>query len=169
MVNCMNNFFQKFNNAIGTFTSILMLLVMLNVFLDVILRYFFHTGSIGLQEMEWHLFSAMFLFGISYALNDEAHVRVDFIYDTISVKKKAIINIFGTLFFLIPFALFIAYGSYEFVYDAYEMSEISEDPGGLTHRWIIKGMIPLSFIILTISAIGYIMKNIDLLNNKKLL
>lgn len=144
-----------------------MLLVMLNVFLDVILRYFFTTGSIALQEMEWHLFSVMFLLGISYALNDESHVRVDFIYDGLAKRKKALINIIGTLFMLIPFALLIVYGSYEFVYDAYDMNEISEDPGGLTHRWVIKGMIPLSFTILIISAIGYIYKNFTLLKSSK--
>ncbi len=163
----MNKFFDKFNSFLGTFTAIIMLLVMFNVFTDVVLRYFFNTGSIALQEMEWHLFAVMFLFGISYALNDEAHVRVDFIYDTLSLKKKAIINIIGTLFFLIPFAVLIAYGSYEFVYDAYEMSEISEDPGGLTHRWIIKFMIPLSFFILILSSIGYIVKNITTIKNSK--
>ncbi len=163
----MNKFFDSFNKFLGTFTAIIMLLVMSNVFIDVVLRYFFNTGSIALQEMEWHLFSVMFLFGISYALNDEAHVRVDFIYDTLSSKKKAIINIIGTIFFLFPFAALIAYGSYEFVYDAYELSEISEDPGGLTHRWIIKFMIPLSFIVLILSSIGYILKNITIIKNLK--
>ena len=141
--------------------------MMFNVFLDVVLRYFFNTGSIALQEMEWHLFSVMFLFGISYALNDEAHVRVDFIYDTLSDIKKAMINIIGTIFFLIPFAIFIAYGSYDFVYDAYDLNEISEDPGGLTHRWIIKFMIPLSLTILVLSAIGYIFKNIKIIKGAK--
>ena len=143
-----------------------MLLVMLNVFVDVLLRYFFHTGSIASQEMEWHLFSVMFLFGISYALSDESHVRVDFIYDNLKPKSKAYINIFGTIFFLIPFALFIAYGSYEFVLDAYSFNEISEDPGGLTHRWIIKAMIPLSMIVLVISAIGYIQRNIKIIKDE---
>jgi len=143
-----------------------MLLVMLNVFIDVLLRYFFHTGSIASQEMEWHLFSVMFLFGISYALSDESHVRVDFIYDNLKPKSKAYINIFGTIFFLIPFALFIAYGSYEFVLDAYSFNEISEDPGGLTHRWIIKAMIPLSMIVLVISAIGYIQRNIKIIKDE---
>ena len=137
-----------------------MLLVMLNVFVDVILRYFFHNGSIALQELEWHLFAVMFLFGISYSLLEESHVRVDFIYDNLSIKKRAIINIIGTLLFLIPFAIFIVFGSYEFVLDAFNTNEISEDPGGLTHRWIIKFMIPLSFTILVIASIGYIVKNI---------
>ena len=160
-------FFNTFNKFLGNFTAILMLLMMFNVFLDVVLRYFFNTGSIALQEMEWHLFSVMFLFGISYALNDEAHVRVDFIYDTLSDIKKAMINIIGTIFFLIPFAIFIAYGSYDFVYDAYDLNEISEDPGGLTHRWIIKFMIPLSLTILVLSAIGYIFKNIKIIKGAK--
>ncbi len=144
-----------------------MLLMMLNVFIDVILRYFFNTSSIAMQEMEWHLFSVMFLLGISYALNDESHVRVDFIYDNLNDRKKALINIFGTIFMLIPFAVLIIYGSYEFVYDAYEYDEISGDPGGLTHRWIIKFMIPLSFTILIISSIAYIIKNINLFKATK--
>lgn len=146
-----------------------MLLVMLNVFLDVVLRYFFQTGSIALQELEWHLFAVMFLLGISYALNSESHVRVDFIYDGLTRKKKAIINIIGTLFMLIPFTLLIIYGSYEFVYDAYSINEISGDPGGLTHRWIIKAMIPFAFIILLLSSIGYVYNNYLIIksHNKK--
>jgi TRAP-type mannitol/chloroaromatic compound transport system permease small subunit len=66
---------------------------------------------------------------------------------------------------LIPFAFLIVYGSYEFVLDAYEYNEISQDPGGLTHRWIIKFMIPLSFGLLIISSFGYILKNIKLLKD----
>jgi TRAP-type mannitol/chloroaromatic compound transport system permease small subunit len=156
---------KKLNSIIGNITAVLLLLMMTNVFLDVILRYFFNTGSIALQEMEWHFFAVMFLFGISYALSDESHVRVDFIYDSLSKRKRAIINIIGTLFMLIPFALLIAYGSYEFVYDAYDMNEISEDPGGLTHRWIIKAMIPLSLIFLIITSIGYIYRNYQVIKN----
>lgn len=160
-------FFEKFNKILGNVTAVLLLLMMFNVLLDVILRYFFSYGSIAFQEMEWHLFAVMFLLGISYALQDEAHVRVDFIYDRFSKKRKAIINIIGTIFFLIPFALFIIYGSYEFVLDAYNFNEISENPGGLTHRWIIKGMIPLSFGILFLSSIGYILKNIQIIRGEK--
>jgi TRAP-type mannitol/chloroaromatic compound transport system permease small subunit len=158
--------FKQLDKILGNITAVLMLLMMLNVFIDVILRYFFHTGSIASQEMEWHLFSVMFLLGISYALSDESHVRVDFLYDSMGKRKKAFVNIFGTIFMLIPFALLIVYGSYEFVYDAYDFNEISEDPGGLTHRWIIKFMIPLSFVVLIISSIGYIFKNIQILKAK---
>jgi TRAP-type mannitol/chloroaromatic compound transport system permease small subunit len=156
-------FFEKLERFIGNVSAVLMLLMMVNVFVDVVLRYFFHTGSIAFQEMEWHLFAVMFLLGISYSLTNEAHVRVDFVYDGLTSKKKIFINIFGTIFMLIPFALLIVYGSYEFVNDAYITNEISEDPGGLRYRWIIKAMIPLSFILLIISAIGYISRNIKCL------
>jgi len=159
--------FEKLEKYIGNTVAILMILMMINVFLDVVLRYYFHWGSIAMQEMEWHLFSMMFLLGIAYALNDEEHVRVDFIYDSLNTRKKAFINIFGTIFMLIPFALLIIYGSYEFVYDAYEYSEISGDPGGLTHRWIIKSMIPFGFIFLIFSSFGYILKNIIILKELK--
>ena len=157
---------ERYNKFLGNFTAIILLLVIANVFFDVVLRYFFHSGSIAMQEMEWHLFSVMFLFGIAYALNDEAHVRVDFIYDTVKPKTKAYINIFGTIFFLMPFTLLIIYCSYYFVYDSYSYSEISEDPGGLKYRWLIKAMIPLAFSALFISAIAYIKKNINILKQK---
>ncbi len=154
-------FFDKIIDLVGYLAGFLLILMILNVAYDVAMRYLFHNSSIGMQEMEWHLFSVIILFGMGYALKEGAHVRVDFLYDRFSPKTKALINIFGTILFLIPLALLIIYGSYEFVMDAYTSNEISEDPGGLTHRWIIKAMIPLSFIFLVFCAINYIIKNIN--------
>ena len=115
-----------------------------------------------MQEMEWHLFSIVILFGVSVSLLDEAHVRVDFLYDRYSARNKAIINIIGTEFFLLPLALLILFGSFDFVNDAYQINEISEDPGGLPFRWIVKGMIPLAFLFLIFTAVGYTVKNINI-------
>ncbi len=154
-------------NIVAKITSILLLLMIFNVFYDVIMRYFFRNSSVGMQEMEWHLFSIVILFGVSVALMDEGHVRVDFLYEKFSVRKKAIINIIGTLFFLLPLALLVASGSVDFVMDSYNINEISEDPGGLTHRWIIKSMIPFSFVFLIFSSFGYIIKNINLYRGAK--
>ena len=155
-------FISKTIDILSKVISFLLLLMVLNVSYDVVMRYLFHNSSVGMQEMEWHLFAVIFLFGISIALKDEGHVRVDFLYDRFSQRKKAAINILGTLFFLIPLALLIVSGSFEFVQDAFVMNEISEDPGGLPYRWLIKGMIPFSFIFLLFSAVGYILQNIRL-------
>ncbi len=154
-------------DVVGKITSILLLLMIFNVFYDVVMRYFFHNSSVGMQEMEWHLFSVVILFGVSVALKDEGHVRVDFLYEKFSERKKAVINIVGTVFFLLPLALLVASGSFEFVMDSYSIKEISEDPGGLTHRWIIKSMIPFSFIFLIFSSFGYVIKNINIFRGIK--
>jgi len=156
-------FFMRMNRILGRTLSVVLLLMTFNVFYDVVMRYFFRNSSVGMQEMEWHLFSIVILFGVSVALLDEGHVRVDFLYDRYSAKKKAIINIFGTVFFLMPLALLIFFGSFDFVNDAYQIKEISEDPGGLPFRWVIKGMIPLAFFTLIFASIGYTIKNINIL------
>jgi TRAP-type mannitol/chloroaromatic compound transport system permease small subunit len=155
-------FISKTVDIVGKIISFLLFLMVLNVSYDVMMRYLFHNSSVGMQEMEWHLFAVIFLFGIGIALKEEGHVRVDFLFDTFSARKKAIVNIIGTLLFLLPFALLILTGSLEFVNDAYITQEISEDPGGLHYRWLIKGMIPLSFMFLSFSAVGYILQNIRL-------
>ncbi|MBC2705543.1 TRAP transporter small permease subunit [Desulfobacula sp.] len=155
-------FFDRFADAMGHLTAVIMIAMLLNVFYDVIMRYLFKTGSIAMQEMEWHLFSLVFLIGISYALFKNGHVRVDIIYDQLSVKKQALINIAGSVIFLIPFSLLIAFGSIDFVLEAFHTGEISGDPGGLTHRWLIKALLPFSFFLLVFSTIGIIVKNINL-------
>jgi TRAP-type mannitol/chloroaromatic compound transport system permease small subunit len=158
--------FDKFADILGYISAIILILMTVNVFYDVIMRYFFKTGSIAFQELEWHLFGLLFLVGISYTLKEDGHVRVDVIYDNLSAKKKAVINIVGTIVFLIPFALLIAFGSIEFVKESYQMHEISGDPGGLKYRWLIKSAIPISFFLFSITSIGFIIKNINLFRDK---
>jgi len=142
----------KFIDGVGYFCGALMILLVLNVFYDVIARYVFNDVSIGLQELEWHLFATMFMFGIGYTLKHEGHVRVDVIYDRLGAKAQAWINIIGTLIFAIPFTALIVYYGYGYAYEAYEIGEGSADPGGLPHRWIIRAVIPLSsgFVILSL-------------------
>ncbi len=153
---------NRFVDMIGKVLAVVLILMVLNVAFDVMMRYLFHASSVGMQEMEWHLFSIVILFGVSVSLLDEAHVRVDFLYDRYPARKKATINIVGTIFFLLPLALLILFGSFDFVNDAYQINEISEDPGGLPFRWVIKGMIPLAFLFLIFTAVGYTIKNINL-------
>lgn len=159
------NFYRRLNRFWGRILSIVFLLMAVNVFFDVVMRYSFHNSSVAMQELEWHLFSIVILFGVSVSLIDEAHVRVDFLYDRWSPRSKALINIIGTVFFLLPLALLILFGSLDFVGDSYRIGEISENPGGLPYRYLIKGMIPLSFFLLIFTAFGYTVQNINILRN----
>jgi len=93
------NLLKTLIDAIGGLCSIVMMLMVLNVFYDVVMRYFFNDVSIAMQELEWHLFAVMFMFGIGYTLKEDGHVRVDIIYDQMSKKTQAIINLVGSLLF----------------------------------------------------------------------
>ena len=159
---------DKIIDFVGNITAVLLILMILNVAYDVFMRYVFHNSSIAMQELEWHLFAVIMLYGTGYALRHNAHVRVDFLYDRFSPKKKAWVNILGTLFFLLPLALLIIYGSYEYVMDSYTTHEISEDPGGLPYRWIIKAQIPFAFIFLIFCALNFLLHNINVLKGAEL-
>lgn len=121
---------------------------------DVIVRYIFSSGSVALQELEWHLFSFIILFGSVIVLLENNHVRVDLIFNSAfySDKKRHVTNILGHLFFLLPFCSIILWASYPFIYDSFVHFEKSPDPGGLTNRWVVKSFILTSFGLLAAVA-----------------
>ena len=157
------SFCDKFAKYIGVIISFLLILMMINVAFDALNRYIMNSNSVALQEMEWHLFSVIILLGLSYSLNEEGHVRVDILYTGFSEKKKAIVNMIGVILFILPLSLLIAYGSINFVEKSFIFMEQSGDPGGLPFRFIIKGLIPTSFVILIVMSIGYFARNYNLL------
>jgi TRAP-type mannitol/chloroaromatic compound transport system permease small subunit len=156
---------NRFSDALGKFSAILFLLLLANVFYDVIMRYLFNDVSIGMQELEWHLYASIFMLGIPYTLYKEGHVRVDILYEGLSVRKQAWIDLLGTLLLLIPFTLLVARYGINFVMESYELGERSGDPGGLPYRWLIKSVIPLAFFAIAISGVGFILKSINTLLN----
>jgi len=162
MLEKLERFFDTIADYIGYLCSFLMIAMMLNIFYDVFMRYLFKSGSIAFQELEWHIFSLIILLGTSYALKEDGHVRVDILYTKFSEKKKAIVNIIGAFIFITPIALLVALGSVEFVIEAFTTHEVSGDPGGLTHRWIIKAFIPFSFWLLIFISVGFVIKNVNL-------
>ncbi len=159
----LERYFDRFSDVMGWIAGVLNLAMLVNVFYDAIMRYFFSTGSIALQEMEWHLFAMVFLFGIAYALKEDGHVRVDVLYDRFPPRVKAIVNIAGTLLFLLPLSVLIVEGSVWYVNEALTSGEVSGDPGGLPYRWLIKLVIPASFVFLIVSAAGFVIRNVNVL------
>ncbi len=134
----------EMSSRVLAWTVVLMVLV---TAYDVLARYFFNRGSVALQELEWHLFALVFLLGATPTYRNDGHVRVDLIYTSrrLSTKHREWINIWGNLLCLLPFCSVVVWASLPFVYDAYVHHETSPDPGGLTHRWLIKAAIPVGF------------------------
>ncbi len=140
--------------------SFLILALSFLIVYDTINRYFFNSGSVALQELEWHIFDIIFLLGLSFTLKHDKHVRVDIFYERYSKKTKAIIDIVSNLFLIIPFSLLLLYVSYGYVELSFTQNEISPDPGGLSHRYIIKSMIMVGFALLILQSVAEILKNI---------
>ena len=165
MLKFVKNSLSRFIDFVGLLVSLTMLLLLANIFYDVVMQYVFNDIDIGMQELEWHLFSCLFLFGVGYTLKENAHVRVDVIYEKLSIKAQAMINILGTLLFLTPFSLLVIYYGFDYRKEAYMLGETSGDPGGLPHRWLIKGAIPASFCFTVLCGLYVIVEQIELLRD----
>ncbi|EHD0090850.1 TRAP transporter small permease subunit [Vibrio vulnificus] len=161
--------FNRFGALLGWLSSVLFILLLANVVYDVVMRYVFNDVSIAFQEMEWHLFSAVFLLGIPFALKSGGHVRVDLFYERLSHRAQAIIDLLGTIFFLFPFCLLVAWFGIDFAKESYALGETSGDPGGLPYRWVIKAIIPLSFLFMAISGVGLLLHSLNKIVNPHLM
>jgi TRAP-type mannitol/chloroaromatic compound transport system permease small subunit len=147
--------------SIGYLAAILLIILLFNVFYDVVMRYVFNDVSIAMQELEWHLYAAVFLLGVSYTLYSDGHVRVDVIYERLSQQQQAWVNLGGTVFFVWPFCGVVAFYGIGFAHEAFLIDEISGDPGGLSQRWLIKGIISFSFFCVLFSSLGTVLGSIQ--------
>ncbi len=154
------SFFARLINRVseitGQLTAWLVVLLVCITFYDVLMRYLFNNGSVGLQELEWHLFSLIILLGAAYTLKHREHVRVDLFYGSKRFQEhhRDYVDLAGNLLFLLPFCLLIIFSSSSFIDIAYHAGERSPDPGGLPYRWLLKSMIPLGFLLLALQAIA---------------
>lgn len=158
---------EKIVSLFAKLAAYLVIALSLLVVYDAMNRYLFHGGSVALQELEWHIFDILFLLGLSYTLQKDAHVRVDIFYARFSPKTKAFIDILSQLFLVIPFSLLVLYVSWDFVLQSYAQHEISSDPGGLTHRYLIKGMILLGFVLLLLQSFAILRQKIAFLRGEE--
>lgn len=161
-IKCLLTVIDTFTEHTGRWLSWLVLILVLLVGYDVTMRYVFNSGSIAIQELEWHIFAVIFLLGAAYTLKHNDHVRLDLIYQSrfLSDKYRAIINLVGGLLLLIPFCILIIYSAAPFVEQSYNFSEASPDPGGLTMRWLIKSSIPIGFSLLLLQGFAEVLRNI---------
>lgn len=136
-----------------------LLLILVTIF-DVVTRRFLVLGSTKLQEAEWHLHVVLFAFCLGYAYLKDAHVRIDLLRENLSERTRWWIEVAGCVFFLLPFCFLVIWFGIDFVERAYATNEVSASATGLTHRWIIKSVIPLGFSFLALSGITVLLRKI---------
>lgn len=152
------HFLEQFVKWVGYVAAAALALLIVLVVYDALVRYLFQSGSIALQELEWHLFDVVIMLGIAYTLQRASHVRVDIFYDQYSEKMRHIVNIIGALFFILPFSLLIIYVGFDFVMLSFEQLEASSDPGGLPYRFVVKSLLPIAFVLLIVQTLTEVYK-----------
>lgn len=147
------------NDRVGRAIGWLVLAAVLVSAGNAVMRYSFSLSSNAWLEIQWYLFSAIFLLGAGYTLKKNEHVRIDVIAGRFSKRGQARIDILGGLLFLMPMAVIIMYLSWPMFMQSYLGHEISGDAGGLI-RWPVKLLIPVGFALLVLQGLSEIIKRI---------
>ncbi len=155
------NNIERFIDWSGRAVSWLTLLMVIVTFIVVVLRYVFDTGWIALQESITYMHAMVFLIGASWAVQQEAHVRVDIFYSRFSSKTRAWIDMLGCLLLLLPVMVFIGWISWEYVIDSWEVLEGSREAGGLPAVFLLKTLILVLAVLLILQAGVQVVRSIQ--------
>ena len=148
---------EKLIDGIGSVILWVTLAMIALVATNVLLRYSLSLGSVWAQELEWHLLATLVLFGMSYALQRGDNVRVDLFYAHHSARTKWMVDIATALLTLAVALIFIKL-SWAYVGQSFSIDERSPDPGGIPHRWLLKGLIPVGFGLLALQATAELLR-----------
>ncbi|NOY45681.1 MAG: TRAP transporter small permease subunit [Deltaproteobacteria bacterium] len=154
-----DNGIRRFGHGVMWVNAVLVVVIIV----QVVLRYGFGHGLVALEELEWHLYAVGIMFGISYAMVDDSHIRVDILHMRFSPRTKAKWEVFGILVFLLPFLWVVFHHSLAFVYDAWRVGEGSDAPSGLPWRWVIKAVIPLSIGLVGLATVTRLVRAVTFL------
>jgi len=153
---------DRFTETIGRFVYWLILVVVLISAANAVVRKAFNYSSNAYLEIQWYLFSAVFLLGAGYTLLRNEHVRIDIISGRLSARAQNWIDVIGIVFFLFPMALVIGYLSWPLFMDAYVRHEMSTNAGGLI-VWPARLLVPIGFALLILQGISELIKRIAFL------
>jgi TRAP-type mannitol/chloroaromatic compound transport system permease small subunit len=147
------------NEKIGYICNFLVLAAVIVSAANAMIRYAFDYSSNSWLELQWYMFAILVMFGASYTFKRNEHVRVEIFYLYLSERGQLWLDMIGTLFFLIPACLLLAYLSWPFFMQAYAVGEMSGNAGGLV-RWPIKFVIPSGFVLLALQGVSEVIKRI---------
>jgi TRAP-type mannitol/chloroaromatic compound transport system permease small subunit len=150
------------NEQIGKLTYWLILAAVLISTGNALVRYTLNTSSNAWLEIQWYLFSFVFLFCSGYTLLHNQHVRIDVLSANLSGRGRAWIDILGTILFLLPMAIAIMWLSWPVFLDAYRSHEMSANAGGLL-VWPARLMLPVGFLLLVLQGFSELIKRVAFL------
>ena len=128
--------FDKISTVSGRITSWLTFFMVVVTVVVVIMRYVFDAGAVWLQESVVWMHAVVFMVGAAYTLQQDEHVRVDIFYRGMSERRRAWVDVLGTLLFLLPLCVFLGYKSWDFVAVSWQLAESSREPGGMPFPFV---------------------------------
>jgi TRAP-type mannitol/chloroaromatic compound transport system permease small subunit len=141
-------------SSIAGFISWVWVLLIAVIVLNVTMRYLFGEGRIEFEEIQWHLYAFGFLIGMAACMDSDDHIRVDIFHERMGLRTRAWIELYGLILLFGPFVVSVLIFSLPFVSYSFGISEVSDSPGGLPYRWIVKSVLPVSMILLLVAGIG---------------
>jgi TRAP-type mannitol/chloroaromatic compound transport system permease small subunit len=152
---------KAFSELSGKFTAWLMVPMVLGTFVVVVLRYAFDLGWIWMQEGVLWMHAAVFMLAAAYTLNRDEHVRVDIFYREMTPPRRALVDLGGTLLFLLPMAIFLFATSWDYVSVSWQIKEASREAGGLPYPFVslLKSLIPLTALMLILQGLATCLDN----------
>jgi TRAP-type mannitol/chloroaromatic compound transport system permease small subunit len=153
---------KAFSEVTGRLTAWLLLPMVAGTFVIVVLRYAFDLGWIWMQESIVWMHAASFMLAAAYTLNCDEHVRVDVFYRGMSARHRAIVNLGGTVLFLLPVAVFLFATSWDYVSVSWQIGEGSREAGGLPYPMVplLKSVIPLTAAMLILQGAATAIDNV---------
>ncbi len=127
---------------------------------------FLRTNLLKVQDMQFYLFGIMFMAAMGYTLKHDEHVRIDIFYRSMSIRKKALVNLTGTLFFLLPVCLLILYYSWSDVLRSWS-TETYRITGGMPIKYVLKTTLLVMPVLLLIQGLAELIKNLLILRHGK--
>ena len=148
---------DRLNEKVGYFCNLLVLLACLVSAGNAMVRYAFDYSSNGWLEAQWYMFAAMVMFGASYTLKRNEHVRVEIFYLFLTERGQLWLDLIGAMVFLIPVCLLLSDLSWPFFTQSYAVNEWSGNAGGLL-RWPIKFVLPAGFVLIALQGLSEVIK-----------
>jgi TRAP-type mannitol/chloroaromatic compound transport system permease small subunit len=124
------------------------------IVVQVVARYAFNTGSVAIEELQWHLYAIGFMLGLSFTELRERNVRIDVLAERFSHRKRLWIELFGLLLLFLPLTIFVLWAAVPFFWSSYQLNETSAAAGGLPYRWFLKSFIITAFALLVLVGLG---------------
>ena len=159
---------DRINEQLGRSVAWCTLAMVLSQALIVLLRHVFAIGSIPLQESVWHLHGLIFMLGAGYTLAHDGHVRIDIFHRDATPRAKALIDVLGVILFLLPVCVAVTIQSLPYVAASWRVLEGSSEASGLPFLFLLKSVIPVSFILLAVQGVSMLAKSLLVLSGRSL-